>query len=118
MEALTRFSENPKIKTWYNGAAPELKESTRKQYTIFLMRYLGEEEPADFVKRAEQDPKAVAIEIKGRIGEIYGKSQTTAKQTKYAIKSLLDYYQVELHVNGKMKVRRVRKKVELKWSDA
>jgi integrase len=117
-ELLRRFSENPQIKMWYDGVAPQLKESTRNQYLIFLMRYLGDETPASFLKRAQEEPRQVAIEIKAKLGELYKQSMNAAHLTKYALKSLFEFHEIEMHVNGKIKVRRVRQKPELTWEQA
>lgn len=110
--------KNPKIKAWYDGVAPSLKASTRQQYLILLMRYFNSEAPETFLQRAEKDPKSVAVEIKGRIGEVYAKSMRTAHSMRYALKSLLEFYEVDVHLNGKVKVRRIRDKGDLKWSEA
>lgn len=118
LEALKRFSEIPEVKNWNSGKATENKQSTRREYMIFLMRFLAEESPADFLKRCDKEPKAIAKEVKARLGELYEKSNTTAKLTKYALKSFLSYHDQEVPLNGKIKVRRVRKKPEMKWENA
>lgn len=118
MSELKQFSEIPEIKSWLNGVGTELKESTREQYLIFLNRFLGSEQPAEFLKRAQQNPRETAIEIKGKLGELYKHSMSAAHGTKYALRSFLEFHEVEMHVNGKIKVRRVRSKPELSWENA
>jgi len=115
---LNRFLKHPDIKAWHSGIAAELKESTRNEYLIFLSRYFRDEDPADFLKKAQENPRQVAIEIKTRLGELYSKSIMTARITKYAMKSFLAFHEVEVHVNGKLKVRRVRRKPEMRWENA
>jgi len=117
-EALARFLAYPDVKSWYNGIVTSLKESTRQQYVIFLMRYLGKEDPAVFLKRARGNPREVAVEIRSRLGELYNRSMTAAHLAKYALQSFLDFHEVGLEVKAKVKVRRVRKKPELSWEDA
>ena len=117
-QSLKRFLDEPEIKLWYSGVATELKDSTRQQYLVFLLRYFGQESPGSFLKRAQENPKPVAIEVKSRLGEIYKKSMHAAHCTKYALRSFLQFHEVDMHVNGKIKVRRVRKKPELKWDKA
>jgi hypothetical protein len=117
-EALRKFLEYPEIKSWYNGVGTGLKESTRGQYLLFLMRYIGKENPASFLKRAQEKPREVAIEIKSKLGEAYKQSMTAAHLTKYALRSFLDFHEVDVQVKAKIKVRRVRKKPELSWEDA
>ena len=118
MPDLTKFSEIPEVKSWLNGVGTELKESTRGQYVMFLSRFLSNEDPASFLKRAQQNPRQTAIEIKGRLGELYKHSMNAAHLTKYALRSFVEFHEVEMHVNGKIKVRRVRNKPELTWENA
>ena len=117
-EALRKFLQYPEIKSWYNGVGTGLKESTRGQYLLFLMRYIGKEDPTGFLKRAQEKPREVAIEIKSKLGEAYKQSMTAAHLTKYALRSFLDFHEVDVPVKAKIKVRRVRKKPELSWEDA
>jgi hypothetical protein len=119
-QQLEAFSRIPKIKLWRNVKAPENKQTTLRQYTIFLMRYLGKEKPGQFLKRCDQDPKAVSIEVKARLGELYAKSNTTAKQTKYALKSFLEAHEKTIQLNGKMRIHRTRKikTGDFKWEEA
>jgi hypothetical protein len=117
-EALRKFLQRPEIKSWYDGVGTGLKESTRDQYLVFLMRYIGKEDPAGFLKRAQEKPREVAIEIKGKLGEAYKQSMTAAHLMKYALRSFLDFHEVDVPVKAKIKVRRVRKKPELSWEDA
>jgi hypothetical protein len=118
LDRLNQFLQDPEIKKWFLGVATDVKESTRRQYATLLMRYFRDEKPADFLKRAQEKPKDIAIETKSRLGEIYIKSVQTARLTKYALKSFLEFHEVEVHMNGKLKVRRVRKKPEMKWEMA
>jgi hypothetical protein len=117
-EALAKLSATPEVKSWLNGVGTELKESTRNQYVIFLTRFFGNEDPASFLKRAQQNPRETAIEVKGRLGEIYKHSMNAAHLTKYALRSFLEFHEVDMHVNGKIRVRRVRSKPELTWENA
>jgi hypothetical protein len=75
-------------------------------------------DPAVFLKRAQENPSQLALEIKGNLGELYKKSMVAAHNTKYALKSLLGYYEIPLIINGKIKVRRKRPKLELNWENA
>jgi hypothetical protein len=117
-EALERFLKHPEVKSWYEGIVTELKASTREMYILHLMRYFEEEDPAVFLKRAQGNPREVAIEIKGRLAERYKRSMSAAHLTKYALQSFLDFHEVEMQVKAKVKVHRVRKKSELSWDDA
>ena len=117
-EALEEFAAYPEVKAWFDGVATQLKESTRNQYILFLMRYLGRESPASFLKRAQENPREVTIEIKAKLGELYKRSMNAAHLTKYALRSFLDFHEVELGIKAKIKVRRVREKHELRWDDA
>lgn len=117
-EALTKFLEYPEVKSWHDGVGTELKESTRNQYVIFLMRFFGSENPANFLQVAQQKPRETAIEVKGRLGELYKKSMNGAHLTKYALRSFLQFHEIDMHVNGKIKVRRIRSKPELTWENA
>jgi hypothetical protein len=118
LESLRRFTESPQIKLWYEGVATELKDSTRQQYTIFLSRFLRDEDPATFLKRAQENPKPAAIEIKSRLGELYKHSMNGAHLTKYALRSFLQFHEIDMHLNGKIRVRRIRSKPELTWENA
>ncbi len=117
-EALAKFLDNPAVKSWHSGVATGLKDSTREQYAVFLMRYFGTENPETFLKRAQEKPREVAVEIKGRLGEIYKHSMHAAHITKYALRSFIDFHEVGLEIKAKVKVRRIRKKPELSWDDA
>jgi len=117
-ETLAKFSEIPEVKSWLNGVGTELKESTRNQYVVFLNRFLGKEEPGAFLRRAQQNPREVAIETKGRLGELYKHSMNAAHLTKYALRSFLQFHEIDMHVNGKIRVRRIRQKAELTWENA
>lgn len=115
-EALTKFLANPEIEKWVNGTT--LKESTRNLYVVKLLTFLKDEPPAKFLKKARANPKQTSIEIKGRLAEIYRKSQRQAFLTKYAVKSFVDFYETDVHMNGKLTVRRVRGKPALSWENA
>jgi hypothetical protein len=117
-EDLTAFLAYPEIKLWYDGVAPELKASTRNLYTIYLMRYFGKDNPATFLKNAQENPRQVALEVKSRLGELYRHSVNGAHQTKYALRSLVQFHEIDLTINGKIKVRRTRQKPELTWENA
>jgi hypothetical protein len=117
-EALAASLEYPKTKGWYDGVAPELKLSTRQLYLIYLMRYFGKDNPGIFLKKAQEHPREAALEVKGRLGELYKRSMNGAHQTKYALLSLLQFHEVEIKINGKIKVRRTRQKPELTWENA
>ncbi len=117
-EALRKFLEYPEVKSWYDGVGTELKESTRNLYLVYLLRYFGKENPAYFLKTAQENPRQVAIAIKSKLGELYKHSMNAAHQTKYALQSFLDFHEVDLEVKAKIKVRRIRKKTELTWEDA
>jgi hypothetical protein len=118
LESLRRFLEQHEVKLWYEGVATELKESTRNLYLVYLLRYFGKDSPATFLKRAQEHPREVAIEVKSKLGDIYKHSMNAAHQTKYALRSFVEFHEVEMHVNGKIKVRRVRSKPELNWENA
>lgn len=117
-EALATFLAYPEIKMWYDGVAPELKPSTRQLYLIYMMRYFGKENPGIFLKKAQDHPREAALEVKARLGEFYKRSMNGAHQTKYALRSLLAFHEIEIKINGKIKVRRTRQKPELTWENA
>jgi hypothetical protein len=117
-DELAKFLQCPEIKLWYDGVAPELKPSTRNLYLIYMMRYFGNDNPGTFLKRAQENPRQVAMEVKSKLGEHYKRSMNGAHQQKYALKSLLQFHEIQLSVNGKIKVRRVRQKPELTWENA
>jgi integrase len=117
-KALEKFAAYPKVKAWFDGVGAELKESTRNQYVLFLMRYFAGEDPAPFLKRAQENPREVAIEIKTKLGELHQHSMNAAHLTKYALRSFLEFHEVEVVIKSKVKVRRVREKHELRWDEA
>ncbi len=117
-EDLEKFLKISEVKLWYDGVATELKESTRNLYLVFLLRYFRKENPATFLKNAQENPRQVAIQIKSKLGELYKHSMNAAHQTKYALRSFLQFHEVEVHVNGRIRVRRVRQKPELSWEDS
>lgn len=117
-EDLATFLAIPEIKLWHDGVAPELKPSTRNLYTIYLMRYFGKDNPATFLKNAQENPRQAALEVKGRLGELYRHSMNGAHQTKYALRSLVQFHEINLTINGKIKIRRTRQKPELTWENA
>jgi hypothetical protein len=41
-----------------------------------------------------------------------------AHLTKYALRSFLEFHEIDMRVNGKIKVRRIRQKPELTWENA
>jgi hypothetical protein len=117
-EDLVSFLAHPEIKLWYDGVAPELKASTRNLYLVYLFRHFGHDDPAIFLKKAQEHPREAALDVKSRLGELYKKSMNGAHQTKYALRSLLQFHEINLTINGKIKVRRTRHKAELTWEDA
>jgi hypothetical protein len=117
-EALEKFLQIPEVKLWYNGVGTQLKDSTRNEYAGHLMKFFEKEPPADFMKRAQQNPRETAIEVKGRLGELYKHSMNAAHLTKYALRTFLEFHEIEMRVNGKIKVRRTRQKPELEWENA
>jgi hypothetical protein len=117
-EALEKFAAHPQVKAWFDGVGAQLKDSTRNQYVLFLMRYFAAEDPAPFLKRAQEHPREVAIEIKTKLGELHKHSMNAAHLTKYALRSFLEFHEVEVGIKSKVKVRRVREKHELRWEDA
>jgi hypothetical protein len=82
------------------------------------MKFFDKETPADFLKRAQEKPRETAIEVKGRLGELYNHSMNAAHLTKYALRNFIEFHEIDMRVNGKIKVRRTRQKPELTWEDA
>jgi hypothetical protein len=117
-KALTALLAHPEIKLWYDGVAPELKPSTRNLYAAYLTMYFRKDNPATFLKNAQENSRQAALEVKSRLGELYRHSMTGAHGTKYALRSLLQFHEIPLSINGKIKVRRTRQKAELTWENA
>jgi hypothetical protein len=117
-EALEKFLQIPEVKQWYNGVGMHLKDSTRSEYANHLIKFFEKETPADFIKRAQEKPRETAIEVKGRLGELYKHSMNDAHLTKYALRSFVEFHEIELRINGKIRVRRTRPKPELPWENA
>jgi hypothetical protein len=115
-QALLEFFTQPRVKQWHDGVT--LKPSTLQKYSEKLCVYLGSEPASTFLERAEKDSKQVSIEIKGRIAEIFRQTPRQAHQTKYALKSFLEFYETDVRVNGRLPVKRTRKKVSLTIPDA
>jgi integrase len=81
-----------------------------------LERFLDKETPGRFLERARENPKQVSIEIKTRLGPLGG--TTRAHITRYALKHFLEFYETDVRVNGRFRVRRVRRKEALSWNQA
>jgi hypothetical protein len=116
-QALAKFTAQPEIKQWVAGTT--LRDSTRDLYVIKFLMYLGDESSGEFLERARNKPKDTAIEIKGRLGELYRKTPRQAHLTKYALKSFLDFFETDVSLaRAKFPVRRVRRKPSLTWEQA
>jgi integrase len=116
-EKLIAFEKIPEVKNWLDGS--DLKPSTREYYAQRLFQFLREEEPKQFIKRALQNPRTVAIEIKGKVAEAAAKhGPSSAFHMRASVKSFLEYYETGVHIVGKLKVRRRWQKPYLSWQDA
>ena len=115
-ERLQQFQEIPEVKSWLDGAG--IKPTTRTYYAQRLYEFLGSETPKQFIDRALQHPREVSIQIKGKIGPLALKSASIAFHMRAAIRSFLEFYETDVHVNGKLKLRRSWKKPYLSWADA
>ena len=111
-----RFQEIPEIKTWLDGS--DLKPTTRAYYTKRLFEFLDGEAPKQFLDRALKNPREVSIEIKSRIGKAVQRSPSIAFHMRAALKSFLEFYETDVHMNGKLKLRRKWNKPYLSWADA
>jgi hypothetical protein len=117
-EDLAKFLENPTIKKWYTGSVTDLKPSTRDAYALHLMNYFQATDPAVFLKAAEDEPKETALEVKTRLAQLYEHSMTGAAMTKYALRNLIQFYDLDMHINGRLRVKRTRKKHEFTWEES
>jgi hypothetical protein len=115
-EQIERFQEIPEIEIWLNGC--ELKPATRGYYAKRLYEFLGEESPKEFVDRALKEPRQVSIDTKTRIAKVAEISESSAMHTRAAVKSFLEFYETQVHVNGKIKVRRKWNKPYPSWQNA
>jgi hypothetical protein len=111
-----RFGEIPEIKTWLD--ASDIKPTTRGYYTKRLYEFLEGEAPKHFLDRALKSPREISIEAKSRIGKVVQRSPSIAFHMRAALKSFLEFYETEIHLNGKLKVRRKWNKPYISWSDA
>jgi hypothetical protein len=115
-EQIENFSQLPEIKTWLDGSG--LKPSTRDYYTKRLFEFLDGEQPKQFLERALKNPREISIETKTKIGKLVQASASTAVHTRVALKSFLEFYETNIHLNGKLKLRRRWSKPFLSWADA
>jgi len=112
--ALAKFVAHPEIMQWVAGTT--LKESTRDLYIVKLLLFLKDQPPRELLERARSNPKDTAIELKGRLAELYRKTPRQAHLTKYALKSFLDFYETDVNLaRAKLPVRRTRRKLPLTW---
>lgn len=116
-EKLISFEKIHEIKNWLDGS--DLRPSTRSYYAKRLFEFLVGEEPELFIERALKNPRGVAIEIKGKVGETVAKhGSSPGFHMRAAVKSFLDYYETGVQVNSKVKIRRTWRKPYLSWQDA
>jgi len=113
---LAQFEQIPEVKEWVDGI--DIKASTRSYYVKRLHQYLAGESPKAFVDRALKNPRDTAIEIKKRITPLSKKSPSVAFHVRAAVKSYLEFYETDVHITGKLKVRRTWEKHYLQWHDA
>jgi len=117
VERIRRFQEIPEIKTWLDGS--DIRLSTRGYYAKRLYEFLdGKETPKQFLDEALANPREVGIHIKGTVAAVAQKSPSVAFHMRAALKSFLEYYDTDVHVTGKVKLRRTWKKPYLSWADA
>jgi len=115
-ERIKRFGEIPEIKTWLD--ASDIKATTREYYTKRLYEFLESEPPKQFLDRALKSPREVSIQAKTKIGRVVQRSPSIAFHMRAALKSFLEFYETDIHLNGKLRVRRKWKKPYLSWADA
>jgi hypothetical protein len=115
-ERIERFQEIPEVKTWLDGS--DIKPTTRGYYTKRLYEFLDGEPPKQFLDRALKNPREVSIEIKTKIGKAVQNSPSIAFHMRAALKSFLEFYETDVHLNGKLKLRRRWNKPYLSWADA
>ena len=116
-ERIQRFQEIPEIKTWLDGS--DIRPTTRSYYAKRLYEFLdGKETPKQFLDKALANPREVGIQIKGTVARVAQKSPSAGFHMRASLKSFLEYYDTNVHVNGKIKLRRTWKKPYLSWADA
>lgn len=115
-ERIQRFQEIPEIKTWLDGF--DIRPTTRSYYAKRLYEFLdGKETPKQFLDKALANPREVGIQIKGTVARVAQKSPSAGFHMRASLKSFLEYYDTNVHVNGKIKLRRTWKKPYLSWAD-
>jgi hypothetical protein len=115
-DRVERFQEIPEIKTWLDGS--DIKPSTRGYYAKRLFEFLDGEAPKHFLDRALKSPREISIQIKTKIGKAVQNSPSIAFHMRAALKSFLEFYETDVHLNGKLKLRRKWNKPYLSWADA
>jgi integrase/predicted Zn-ribbon and HTH transcriptional regulator len=124
-ELVAQFMALPEIAKWLDGV--DLKDKIKIAYADRFFTFLASdarypppngEPPKDFLEYGELMPRDLGIEIKGRIAAITRRSAGAASYTRAAIVSFLNFYNSEVKVNGKIKVRRKRQKPLLTWTQA
>jgi hypothetical protein len=115
-EQIERFEQIPEVKTWLDGS--DIKPTTRGYYAKRLFEFLDGEPPKHFLDRALGSPREVSIEIKSKIGKVVQRSPSVAFHMRASLKSFLEFYETDVHVNGKLKLRRKWNKPYLSWADA
>lgn len=110
------FSQLPDIKSWLDSS--NLKPATGLYYSQRLFEFLDSEPPKEFLNRALKNPREISIEVKKKIGAVAQRSPALAHQMRASLKSFLEFYETEVHMNGKLKVRRKWNKPFLSWADA
>jgi len=113
---LLEFETIPEVKNWLDGTG--IKSTTRSYYLKRLCEFLDGEPPKEFLDRALKTPREVSIAIKAKIGPLAMKSSSVAFHTRAAVKSFLEYYETDVHMNSKVKVKRAWQKPYLSWEDA
>jgi hypothetical protein len=115
-EKHAEFEKLPEVTEWLDGI--NVKPSTRAYYVKRLYEFLEGESPKTFLERALSSSRDVSIEIKSRIGKMAQRSASLASQTQVAVKSFLDFYETNIHVNGKIRIRKKWAKEFLSWENA
>jgi hypothetical protein len=115
-ELIEKFTGLLEIRTWLDGS--DIKPSTREYYSKRLFEFLDGEAPKDFLDRALRSPREVSIEIKTKIGRVVQRSPSIAFHMRASLKSFLEFYETDIRLNGKLKLRRRWSKPYLSWADA
>ncbi len=89
------------MKGWLDGS--DIKPTTKGYYAKRLYEFLEDETPKLFMDPALQQPLEVVIQIKGRLAPLAQKSLSAAFHMRAALRSLLEFYETDVHVNGKIK---------------